>query len=451
MRSRRAPSPSGVIPNTLLARAFLLIALLILVSLGASFEIYRAHQREPIAAEIARQTVSIVNITRSAIVNADPRRRLELLIDLNESEGIRVLPALPGETLQPVPRDPLYDLIGLRVRAALGPGTRLAFSRNEVEGYWVSFNIDDDEFWVMLGRERLEPDMALQWLGWALLALLVSLIGAWLIATRISRPLAGLTRAAQQVGRGERPAPAPEDGPREIATLATAFNQMSSDLERLERDRATVLAGISHDLRTPLARLRLGLEMMDGDASMHAGLASDIEEMDTIIGQFLAFARGETEDRSPVDIDALCADLASRYGKLGKAVRHQRSLSGAGTLPLAPMAMRRAVSNLVDNALRYAGEPVEIESGFAEGRAWVEVRDRGPGIPAHEAERMKQPFTRMEAARSDAGGSGLGLAIVDRIARLHGGTLELLPRPDGGLVARLAIPPTGAESGTAAG
>jgi two-component system osmolarity sensor histidine kinase EnvZ len=429
-----------VIPNTLLARAFLLIGLLILVSLGASFEIYRSHQREPIANEIAKQTVSIVNITRSAIVNADPRRRLELLIELNESEGIRVLPASPGDVLVPVPRDPLYDLIGMRVRAALGSDTRLAFARNGLEGYWVSFPIDEDEFWVMLGRERLEPDIALQWLGWALLALLLSLAGAWLIATRISRPLAVLTRAAQQVGRGERPAPTPEDGPREIATLASAFNQMSADLERLERDRATVLAGISHDLRTPLARLRLGLEMLDGDAEMRDGLASDIEEMDKIIGQFLSFAKGESETRSDTQLDALAAEIAQRYARLGKVVTHAASGTQAGTLPLAAMAVRRAIANLVDNALRYAGAPVEIETRREPDRAVLEVRDRGPGIPPDQVERMKQPFTRLEAARSDAGGSGLGLAIVERVARLHGGSLELLPREGGGLVARLAFP-----------
>ncbi len=430
----------GVIPNTLLARSFLLIGLLILLSLGASFEIYRSHQREPIATEIARQTVSVVNITRSAIVNADPRRRLELLIDLNESEGIRVLPALPGETLEPVPRDPLYDLIGARVRATLGSDTRLAFARNGVEGFWVSFPIDEDEFWVMLGRERLEPDLAWQWLGWALLALLLSLVGAWLIASRISRPLAALTRAARQVGRGERPDPAPSDGPREIATLAVAFNQMSADLERLERDRATVLAGISHDLRTPLARLRLGLEMMGDTAGMRAGLASDIEEMDKIIGQFLVFAKGESEALGEVDLDALAAELALRYARLGKPVSHTPGAVPAGHLPLAPMALRRAIANLVDNALRHAGTPVEILSHRAAGYAIIEVADRGPGIPDSEAERMKQPFTRLEAARSDAGGSGLGLAIVERVARLHGGQLRLLAREGGGLCATLAFP-----------
>lgn len=430
-------------PDSLLARSFLLIALLLLLSLGGWFEIYRTYQREPIAREIAQQTVTIVNLTRAAIVNADPRLRRELLLDLNETEGIRVFVSNPDERLEGVPSEPMLDMIGARVRVALGPGTRLAFARNGIEGYWVSFNLDEDEFWVKLERERLEPDFATQWIGWGLFALLLSLVGAWFIASRISRPLAALTRAAQQVGRGEHVDPAPEAGPREIRMLATAFNQMSADLERLERDRAMVLAGISHDLRTPLARLRLGLEMIGGDRSMSEGLAADIDEMDKIIGQFLDFAKGESEAGIATALDELVDDICERYAKLGRALVPGKP--SAIRLSLAQMAVRRAISNLIDNALRYSSTPIEIEARQEGGFAVIEVRDRGPGIPASEAERMKRPFTRLEAARSDAGGSGLGLAIVDRVARMHGGRLDLLPREGGGLVARLLLSTAGRD------
>ncbi len=430
-------------PDSLLARSFLLIALLLLLSLGGWFEIYRTYQREPIAREIAQQTVTIVNLTRAAIVNADPRLRRELLLDLNETEGIRVFVSNPDERLEGVPSEPMLDMIGARVRVALGPGTRLAFARNGIEGYWVSFNLDEDEFWVKLERERLEPDFATQWIGWGLFALLLSLVGAWFIASRISRPLAALTRAAQQVGRGEHVDPAPEAGPREIRMLATAFNQMSADLERLERDRAMVLAGISHDLRTPLARLRLGLEMIGGDRSMSEGLAADIDEMDKIIGQFLDFAKGESEAGIETALDELVDDICERYAKLGRAL--VRGKPSAIRLSLAQMAVRRAISNLIDNALRYSSTPIEIEVRHEGGFAVIEVCDRGPGIPASEAERMKRPFTRLEAARSDAGGSGLGLAIVDRVARMHGGRLDLLPREGGGLVARLLLSTAGRD------
>ena len=439
---RRAGRSYSWRPDSLLARSFLLIALLLLLSLGGWFQIYRTYQREPIAREIARQTVTIVNLTRAAIVNADPRLRGELLLDLNETEDIRVFVRNPDERLEPVPGEPMLDMIGERIRLSLGPRTRLAFARNGVEGYWVGFNIDEDEFWVKLERERLEPDFATQWIGWGLFALLLSLAGAWLIASRISRPLAALTHAAQQVGKGEHADPAPETGPAEIRALAAAFNQMSSDLERLERDRAMVLAGISHDLRTPLARLRLGLELIGGDRNMSEGLAADIDEMDKIIGQFLDFAKGGNEAGTDTELDLLLDGICEHYAKLGRAL--VRGMPSGIRMPLAQMAIRRAVSNLIDNALRYSSAPIEIEARQEGAWAVIEVRDRGPGIPEAEVERMKRPFTRLEAARSDAGGSGLGLAIVDRVARMHGGRLDLLPREGGGLAASLRLPLRGA-------
>ena len=428
-------------PDSLLARSFLLIALLLLLSLGGWFEIYRTYQREPVAREIAQQMVTIINLTRAAIVNADPRLRLELLQDLNESEGIRVYVSTPDERLEPVPADRMFDLVGARIRESLGPRTRLAFARNQIDGYWVSFNIDEDQFWVKLERERLEPDFASQWIGWGAFALLLSLAGAWLIASRISRPLAALTRAAQQVGRGERAEPAPVTGAAEIRTLASAFNQMSSDLAQLERDRAMVLAGISHDLRTPLARLRLGLEMLGAqvqhERSLTDGLTADIEEMDKIIGQFLDYAKGESETKAGTDLAALVDSICAHYARLGRAPVYEPAPELQAEL--AQLAVRRAISNLIDNAIRYTDGPIEIQLLRTAALAIVEVRDRGPGIPEGETERMKRPFTRLEQARSGAGSSGLGLAIVDRVARMHGGGLELLARPGGGLVARLTL------------
>jgi two-component system osmolarity sensor histidine kinase EnvZ len=196
-----------------------------------------------------------------------------------------------------------------------------------------------------------------------------------------------------------------------------------------------VLAGISHDVRTPLSRLRLGLEMSGAEHGASEAMTADIGEIDGIIGQFLDFARGENEDKAEHDLDALAAELGEHYARIQKRV-----VVKAGTTPpfrFARMAVRRAIANLVDNALRYAGEPVEIETG----KFFVEVRDRGPGIPAAEVDRVKRPFTRLDDARGGPAGAGLGLAIVERVARAHGGSLELLPRPGGGLVARLTLNP----------
>ena len=154
-----------LLPDTLLARTFLLIAALLLVAVVAWFEIIRSSQREPLANELAEQTISVVNLTRAAIVNADPLRRRGLLVELNEREGIRIYTANAGEKLEALPREPLIDLVAARVKRALGERTRLAFARDGVESFWVSFFIDEDEFWVALPRERFETDPTWQWLG----------------------------------------------------------------------------------------------------------------------------------------------------------------------------------------------------------------------------------------------------------------------------------------------
>jgi two-component system osmolarity sensor histidine kinase EnvZ len=422
---------------TLFWRSFLLIAALLVVSVAASFQILRVAEREPRARELARQAVSVVNLTRAALVNADPYRRRELLIEMNEREGIRIYPVTNEEELRPLRPDGRLERVAERVRAELGAATRFAAARDDMRGFWVSFFIDQDEFWVMLPRERFDPEFGLGWLGWGAALLALALLGASLIAASLSRPLRALAGAARRVGHGETPAPLAETGPRELATVSAAFNRMARDLEALERERAMVLAGISHDVRTPLSRLRLALEMSGAEAGAAQGMSADIDEMDQVIGQFLEFARGETEERERQDPGALLDEVGEHYARLGRKVAVRKG--SVAPFPFARMALRRAISNLVENALRYAGEPVEVEARREGAQVVIEVLDRGPGIPDGEAERLKRPFTRLDPARSGRGGAGLGLAIVERVARAHGGRLELAPRAGGGLVARLSL------------
>jgi two-component system osmolarity sensor histidine kinase EnvZ len=305
----------------------------------------------------------------------------------------------------------------------------------------VSFTIDDDLFWVRIPRTRIERRESLRWIGWGAFVLGLALVGAWLIVFRVNRPLNALTRAAEAMGRGTVPPAVPETGPAEISTLSRAFNQMAADLKRLDDERALLLAGVSHDLRTPLSRIRLGLEMLDekGDASLKPGMEKDIEDIDAAISQFLDFARtneGETVSAEG-DLNALVRGACERSERNGMAVR--MDLAPLPPLPLQPVAMQRLVINLIENALRHGGPAVDVRTAAENGRAVVEVLDRGPGIPSAQAEEMLRPFTRMDAARSTPG-TGLGLAIVDRIARQHGAEVRLLPREGGGLRARVELP-----------
>lgn len=428
-------------PRTLLWRSVLLIALLLTIAHLAWLQIFRVSEREPRARQVAQQIVSAINLTRAALITAEPSKRFSLLEELSQREGIQVYVGEPNEKVALLPDRPFLQFVASELRGRLGPETRMALSRDGIQGLWVSFTIDDDEYWVLLPRSRIERNEPLRWLGLGALVLALALAGAFLIVARINRPLAQLTRAAAQVGQGKTPSPVEETGPAEIRTLASAFNQMADDLKRLDDERTLLLAGVSHDLRTPLSRIRLGLELLDdrGDPELKAGLVRDIDDIDAAINQFLDFARlGEAEAAVPDgDLNALVRALAERYVRLGRAV--VMHLTPLPPLPLRPTAMQRLVTNLVENALRHGSSEVEVVTGRDADRAFLEVLDRGPGIPAAEAERMLQPFTRLDAARGGSG-TGLGLAIVDRIARAHGGSAKLLPREGGGLRARVELP-----------
>jgi two-component system osmolarity sensor histidine kinase EnvZ len=437
-QSRRAEPRLRLWPRSLLWRTFLLLAALVVATTVGWFEIFRAYEIEPRARQISQNLVSIVNLTRMALVNSQPELRRELLSDLVEREGIQVYTAEPGENIVASER-PLLRLVDELIRRQLGDETRFAVERDGKTGLWVSFFIDDDEYWVRVPRERIERQIALRWLGWGALALALSLLAAYVLVSRLNRPLRELAQAAGAIGKGKTPEPISESGPEEIRTLSHAFNEMWKDLARLDADRALILAGVSHDLRTPLSRLRLGLEMSGAEAQLRDGMTADIEEMDRIVNQFLDFARtdgGETPQRA--DLAAIAADVAEHFHRHGRSVA--TDLANVPEMPLQRMAMRRVVLNLVDNALRYGEKEIGI-AVRAEGRALVlEVADRGPGIPASEVERLKRPFTRLEPARSDRGGAGLGLAIVERVVRSHRGTLQLLPRPGGGLIVEIRLP-----------
>jgi two-component system osmolarity sensor histidine kinase EnvZ len=421
-------------------RSVFLIAALLVVANVASLQIFRASERGPRVQRLAQGIASVVNITRWALITADATRRFELLQELSQTEGIQVYVGDPRERVAPL-RRPFLQEIAAELKRQLGPQTEVTDSRNGVRGFWVSFSIDGDRYWVYLPRSRVERSESLRWLGWGALALVLALGGAYVLVSLINRPLRELTRAAGQVGSGATPQPVSEAGPSETGTLAQAFNKMAADLKRLDDERVLLLAGVSHDLRTPLARIRLGLEMMDdkGDATLRDGLVQDIEEIDAAIGQFLDFARlrDVEEPVADTDLDALVENVVSRYARAGKPVRHV-----PGTLPrlaVRPRAIQRLLANLIDNALRHGGgENVEVVTGHERGRAYIEVLDRGPGIPPDAAERMLQPFTRLDTARGGSG-TGLGLAIVDRIAHMHGGEVKLLPREGGGLRARVEL------------
>ena len=441
--TKNPPRLEQLLPGSLLWRTFLLITLLLLVSLAAWIVIIDVAGREQRARAIAQQVASIVNLTRAALVTAAPEKRLGLLRELSQREGIRIYAAGEQEPVVDLPDSQMLQLITEAVRDELGPETQLKLEEEGLSGLLVSFRISGADYWIALPRERIERQFPWEWIGWSAAAAALALIGAWFIVSLINRPLAALTHAARQVAGGTRPQALAEVGATELRTLADAFNRMTAALQRAEAERVLLLAGVSHDLRTPLSRMRLAIEMLGlDDSAMTAGMIQDIEDMDAIIDQFLDFARadgGETVDPQG-DLQALIEEVVQRYARDGKPV--SASLDELPPMPLRPMAIKRLVVNLVENALRYAGTAVEIEARRRGAQVAISVLDRGPGIPADAANRMLQPFTRLESSRGGAKGAGLGLAIVQRIAAMHRGDVALHAREGGGLEVRVTLPLT---------
>ena len=424
-------------------RTFFLIAFLIAASMAAWVASFRVVERTPRGEQIAAQVTSIVTITRAALLHSAPELRRELLIDLASNQGIRIYPREEDDETDAMPDTHLMNVIQENVRQRLGWDTQFAGEVNDIRGFWVSFRIDDDDYWLMMDRDRIESTSGIQWLGWVTVTLVLSLLGAVFISRLINQPLARLSSAARAMARGMTPAPLPDRGPAEIREANQSFNQMVEDLNRVESDRAVILAGISHDLRTPIARMMLEVEMASLPEDARNGMQSDLAQMEAIIGQFLDYARpAEASAFSAFDVSALLQKMseeAARQPDLKINASIDADLSAIGN----PTDLGRVISNLIENARRYGKTP---DRGFAEldinatrdGRyIRLEFADHGPGLPEEEIPHLLRPFTRMDTARTHANGAGLGLAIVDRVVQRHQGRLEIKNRETGGLTVRV--------------
>jgi signal transduction histidine kinase len=271
------------------------------------------------------------------------------------------------------------------------------------------------------------------------LALLAALCG-WAVR-QATRPLQALAEAADALGPAQAQAPMPLDGPREVARAASAFNRMQARIHAHLDERMRILAAVSHDLQTPITRLRLRAELLD-DAVLRDKLQADLAEMQDLVEEGISYARSAQAVREPerlVDLRALLASIVGDYGDAGRpVVLHAGAPLSAQT---RPQALRRLICNLVDNALKFAGTAEVAIERMPGGALQLQVMDRGPGIPASELQAVLQPYVRLEDSRSrGTGGTGLGLAIADQLAQALGGTLVLAARTGGGLAAEVVLP-----------
>jgi two-component system osmolarity sensor histidine kinase EnvZ len=428
-------------------RTLILLLLLIAASSLAFWQSFRTLDMEPRARQLSAQVVAIVNLTRSALIYSDVIARQALISELNSHERVQVYPLEDNDLTEPLPATQFAELFATNIRQTLGPKTRIANAVNGRIGLWVSFQIEEDDYWLRVERERIERNPGMQWMIWGAVALLLSIVGAVLISRSISSPLRRLARAAQQVASGTKPQPLPETASGELAQVNRSFNHMVGALAKVEEERAVMLAGVSHDLRTPITRMRLELEMSSLSADARGGMESDLAQMEGIVNQFLDLARPGTARQEPFDLAQIASAVVARYGNEARGKVELRKVAASFSAPATgdAAAIDRALTNLIENSLRYGAtqlsEPhVAVELGLKESVVWVRVKDNGPGVPAEKLAGLTQPFVRGEAARTDASGAGLGLAIVDRIARQHGGRLLLESAPGAGFSATIEIP-----------
>ncbi|AXK55058.1 ATP-binding protein [Pseudomonas protegens] len=338
---------------------------------------------------------------------------------------------------------PYSEIYQRQMQAELGADTEVRLRMHAPPALWVRApSLGDGWLKVPLYPHPLRGQKIWSVLGWFLAIGLLSTASAWIFVSQLNQPLKRLVYAARQLGQGRSVRLPISDTPSEMTEVYRAFNQMAEDVEQAGRERELMLAGVSHDLRTPLTRLRLSLELMGAHTDLTDDMVRDIEDMDAILDQFLAFIRdGRDESVEEVDLSDLVREVAAPYNQNQERV-HLR-LEPIQPFPLRRVSMKRLLNNLIGNALNHAGTDVEV-AAYVSGDTnapyvVLSVMDRGAGIDPSELEAIFNPFTRGDRARGGKG-TGLGLAIVKRIAAMHGGNVELRNRPDGGLEARVRLP-----------
>lgn len=437
------PMPHGI---SLFWRTFFFLALLLLGCILAWLQTFRALEFEPRTLQSAQQLGSLVNLSRAALKNADAIGRVALVKTLADEEGVKVQPREPKDEFKPYDQDALSSRVSEELTRRMGAGTVVAREVNGTEGLWVGFNIDADRYWLRADPARINVVAGTTWLVWLSIAVLLSLAGAALIARLINRPLKNLSMAASRVREGDFGASHLDEGvaTSEIRAVNIGFNRMAERLSKVEQERALMLAGISHDLRTPLARLRLETEMSVADEQAKTHMAADIEQVNAIIDKFLDYARADHLTTTRISLNA-AVDAAVF------ALEHNEHLSVKLDLPDELMVfgdaveLQRVFANLLENAIRYgrtAGTEradVEIGARVKDKAVLIKFRDRGPGVDPEQLSRLTQPFFRGNLARTSASGAGLGLAIVEKTISRMGGEFALANTGTGGLAAHIKL------------
>lgn len=426
-----------VLPRSAFGQTVLLIGFLLFVNQVVSYISFALYVIEPNQQQINQLLAKQIRV---------------VFIDLNDARlSPKMAEAFHHETGIGVYREQDALKLGLasagyypyrseQMSELLGGPAEVRISQGDEYLFWIR-PPQAPSLWVkipLLGLEEANFSPLIFFLG---IIGVLSVAGGWLFVRQLNRPLKSLQRAAEEVGRGSFPEPLTEHGTSEIMAVTQAFNHMSKGIKQLEDDRNLLMAGISHDLRTPLTRIRLASEMMSElDDFLKEGIENDIDDMNNIIDQFIDYLRHDSKDKAELgDLNVLVEEVLNVETPANRNIVF--SANNCPEIPLRHVAIKRALANLIQNALRYTQGDIEVITSHdkAKGFAYFIVSDQGEGIPEADIEHLFQPFTQGDKARGTEG-SGLGLAIIKRIVDTHGGRVELSNKSTGGLQAKVYLP-----------
>ena len=423
------------ITRSLFARTALTLALAFIVFQAAAFWVVTRTLIVPVAERSADDLAGLIVLSAQTWVELPPETRAAFERELARRHGLRLTTVDVGATAD-APQFAFRKQIEAALSRRLGDEIVLR-GVPDTEAVWLDIPVGGHDLRVGFFPNRYAVKPPLAAIAVIVLGAFLSLLTALFLVRRLTVPLARAARAASQVGAGQLPEPLPETGPAELADLARRFNTMAAEVRELLDNRTTLLAGISHDLRTPMTRLQLNLEMLrdtPSPARIDRAVA-DLADMNRLITGYLELARTtQPEQKVRFDLAVLLEEVAA-----------DTNLPWPGAAPCeveaGRLAVRQIVSNLIQNAQRYGGDaPIELALECSDKQARVVVRDAGAGIPDDQLDKVFRPFYRLEASRSQAtGGTGLGLAIVRQLAESNGWKVSLKNRATGGLEAVLEI------------
>ncbi|MEQ1590888.1 MAG: ATP-binding protein [Thiobacillaceae bacterium] len=422
--------------RSLFARTAITLALAFIVFQASAFWVVYRTLIVPVAERSADDLAGLIVLSAQTWVELPPKTRAAFERELARRHGLRLTTADVGTDVR-APDFPFRTQIEAALSRRLGETITLR-GASGTEAAWLSLPVGGHQLRAGFFPDRYAVKFPLAAVALVTVGALLTLLTALLLVRRITVPLVQAAIAAGQVGAGEVPDPLPETGPAELAELARRFNRMAREVKALLDNRTTLLAGISHDLRTPMTRLQLNLELLRESPNTQRidKAVADLAEMNQLISGYLELARTtQPEPRTHFDVSALLNQLAT-----------ESKLAWPGapphTIHAGALAVRQIVVNLIQNAQRYGGgTAVELALEHSKLGTRISVCDRGPGIPDAQMETVFRPFYRLESSRSQAtGGTGLGLAIVRQLAESNGWKVKLENRAEGGLVAALDIP-----------